>query len=185
MPSTLTEFDVRDERKLRNSLVSIEERVADSLYRKSQGAAEFVDVDGTTQHFLVGDKALAVQFLAGLDATAYTNIRVEDYWVKGKLYVELLYSGGSDVVNNYKINVTVTPVDLEAAVDAAGTKISDAAVSPPGTTKFLKSVTFGPYSVDANDKFFTLEVEREGATDSNTGDLYLFESRVRYYAEKV
>lgn len=184
MSSTFTEFDVSDERKLRNSLIGLEDRVASGIYRKSKSCSDFVDASGLTNYFLVGGKALALRYLAGLDADAYTNIRVEDYWVKGKVYIELLYTG-SNTTNNYSIDVIMTPVELDVAVDTTSTTITDNAVAPPGTVNFLQSVEFGPYDIDANDKFFTLEVERNGTVDTNSGDFYLMEARIRFYAERV
>lgn len=184
MPS-ITQFDVQDDRKLRNSLNRVQEKTFDGIFNGFLGAGEFIDSTGSTGHILVGGKALALKYLSGADNSAEAMVRVDPNWIKGDLHVTIFYSGTS-TSNNFKGKVHVTPIAVGEAVDSSETTVTEDLI-PPGTTKLLLSHLFNPFPMDANDSMFTIRVERAGTSESpaNSGDFYLFAIGWRFYASRI
>ena len=156
-----------------------------SLYKRWIPTPEWQWASGQVDQAPIGTGAQVLKLgkpASGETTGVIASVRIEEFWVKGKVRLTLYYSGNNDT-GAYAINVNVLVIEDDG--DIAGTPVTVVdTLAAPSAANMLTTAVVSSFDVDANDEVLFIKFERVYSGDVNAGNLYLLGGMLQFWPDR-
>jgi len=153
-----------------------------NLYKRWIPISEWQWASGQVDQAPIGTAGQVLKMgkpASGKTTSVIASVRIEEFWVKGKVRLTLYYSGNNNS-GVYAINAKVLVVEDDGDIGGTPVAVADT-LDPPSASDMLTTAVVSDFDVDANDEVLFIRFERVFSGDVNEGNLYLLGGMLQFW----